>query len=113
MHEMSLALEIRSICERELSRQSAGARLSGVGIEVGAFAGVDAQNLEFCLGAVLAERFGAIRCEVRVMPGSAACVRCGETFPVRRAPFVCPQCGGAARGLAGGDQLRVDYLELE
>jgi Zn finger protein HypA/HybF involved in hydrogenase expression len=110
---MSLALEIRSICDRELARQNGGGRLIGIGLEVGALAGVDAQNLEFCLGAVLAERYGPIRCEVRTLPGSAACLSCREVFPVRRAPFECPKCGGAARGVEGGDELRVDYLELE
>lgn len=112
MHEMSLALEIRSICERELARQDAG-RLAVVGIDVGAFAGVDAQSLQFCLEAVLAEAFGPVRTEIRVLPGTAVCVRCGSTFPVSRAPFECPSCGGPGHGSGGGDDLRVNYLELE
>lgn len=119
MHEMSLALEIRSICERELARHGAeGAEgaggLAAVGIDVGAFAGVDAQNLQFCLEAVLGEAFGPVRTEIRVLPGTAVCLRCGSEFPVSRAPFECPTCGGPARGAGGGgDELRVNYLELE
>jgi hydrogenase nickel insertion protein HypA len=112
MHEMSLALEIRSICERELTRQGDG-QLVAVGVEVGAFAGVDAQNLQFCLDAVLSEKYGPVRCELRVTPGRAACGRCGSEFQVTRAPFECPLCGSAAAGVSGGDALRVEYLELE
>jgi Zn finger protein HypA/HybF involved in hydrogenase expression len=110
---MSLALEIRSICERELARQGAGGRLAVVGIDVGAFAGVDTQSLQFCLDTILGETFGPVRTEIRRLPGTAVCVACGSEFPVSRAPFECPACGGAACGAGGGDELRVNYLELE
>lgn len=112
MHEMSLALEIGEICERELAR-AAGDRLLEVGVEVGAFAGVEVETLRFCLDAVLGERFEGARCEITLEPASAVCLICTERFMVERAPFECPRCGGVARGASGGDALRVSYLEVE
>jgi hydrogenase nickel incorporation protein HypA/HybF len=112
MHEMSLALEIRGICERELERQ-AESRLTAVGLEVGAFAGVEVETLRFCLETVMAERFGPVRCEVGREPGRAVCPPCGKEFEVMRAPFECPVCGGMARGFSGGQSLHVSYLEVE
>lgn len=112
MHEMSLALEIRAICERELARQGGG-RLTAVEVEVGALAGVDADSLSFCLDTVLREGFGDVRCDICVTPGLAVCLLCAMEFPVRRAPFECPQCGAPAQGASGGDALRVNALELE
>lgn len=112
MHEMSLALEIQEICGRRLAGESGG-RLTVVGIEVGAFAGVEPENLRFCVGAVLAEEFGDVRCDLQVIPARAYCPSCAEEFAVKEAPFECPACGSVARGAEGGDDLRVSYLEIE
>jgi hydrogenase nickel incorporation protein HypA/HybF len=112
MHEMSLALEIRSICERELAKL-AETRITALGVDVGAFSGVEVETLRFCLEVVMSERFDGIRCEVIREPGRAECVACGREFEVQRAPFECPECGVFARGVSGGQGLQVSYLEVE
>ena len=109
---MSIALGIREICERELERHP-GARLRGVGVTVGAFSGVEVDSLEFCLGVVMSERFDGVRCEISDESGQALCLACGKSFEVRRAPFECPDCGIAARGVSGGETLQVTYLDVE
>jgi hydrogenase nickel incorporation protein HypA/HybF len=112
MHEMSLALEVRSICEQELA-QLPETRITALGVEVGAFSGVEVDNLQFCLEVVMAERFNGVACEVIREPGTAACLGCGHEFEVERAPFECPECGVFARGISGGQGLKVSYLEVE
>ncbi|NIN72677.1 MAG: hypothetical protein GTO46_12290 [Gemmatimonadetes bacterium] len=112
MHEMSLALEILSICERELGGLPE-TRVTAVGVEVGAFSGVDADNLQFCLEAVMCGQFDGVRCEVVRQPGEAACPSCDRAFRVMQAPFECPECGSLARGLSGGQDLQLSYLEVE
>ena len=112
MHEMSLALEIRSISERELAKVSE-TRITAVGVEVGAFSGAEVDTLQFCLEVVMAERFGGVVCEVKREPGVAACLKCGSEFKVEQAPFECPDCGVFARGVSGGQGLQVSYLEVE
>jgi Zn finger protein HypA/HybF involved in hydrogenase expression len=52
MHEMSLALEVARLIERELAAHPG--RLLRIGVEVGDDAGVEPDNLAFCLEAVLA-----------------------------------------------------------
>ena len=52
MHEMSLALEICRIAELEVGSELLP-RVVEVGVEVGTEAGVEPDNLEFCLGALL------------------------------------------------------------
>jgi len=52
MHEMSLALEVGRLVEQRLSAQPG--RLVSVAVEVGDDAGVEPENLAFCLEAVLA-----------------------------------------------------------
>ncbi len=112
MHEMSLALEIRSICQRELA-ELPESRLTAVGVEVGAFSGVEVESLRFCLEIVLSEFHEGVRCEVLQQPARAACPRCGREFDVKVAPFQCPDCGGLARGASGGQGLQLRYLEVE
>ncbi len=109
---MSLAMEIRSICERELARLPED-RLTAIGVEVGAFSGVEVETLRFCLEVVLSERFDGVRCEVAREAGQARCPECGLEFEVQRAPFECPECGAIARGVSGGQGLQVSYLEVE
>ena len=112
MHELSLALEVRSICEREVAKLPES-RITAVGVEVGAFSGIEIETLRFCLEVVMAERFDGIECEITREPGLAVCPTCGVEFPVERAPFACPDCGIFARGVSGGQGLQVRYIEVE
>jgi hydrogenase nickel incorporation protein HypA/HybF len=112
MHEMSLALEIRSICERELAGLPE-TRVTAVGVEVGAFSGVEVDSLQFCLEVVMADKFDGARCEIVREPGVAACLACNHEFQVTQAPFECPSCGSLARGVSGGQGLQLSYLEVE
>lgn len=53
MHEMSIALEVCRLAEQRLG--SDAPRLVAIGVTVGDDAGVEPQNLTFCLEALLAE----------------------------------------------------------
>jgi hydrogenase nickel incorporation protein HypA/HybF len=112
MHEMSLALEVRSICERELAKLPES-RVTALGLGVGAFSGIEIEALRSSLDVVLAERFDGVHCEIVREPGEAACPKCRRRFEVERAPFACPECGVIARGVTGGQGLRLSYLEVE
>ena len=52
MHEMSVVLEVCRMAEERLGRDALGG-IVAVGIEVGDDAGVEPENLAFCLEAVL------------------------------------------------------------
>jgi Zn finger protein HypA/HybF involved in hydrogenase expression len=69
MHELSVALEICRIAEERLGpRQTA--RLLAVGVEIGDQAGVEPENLGFCLEALLgAPPFGGARADITRLPG--------------------------------------------
>ena len=70
MHEMSLALDVGRMVEKELERHPG--RLVTVGVAVGDNAGVEPSSLEFCLAAVLAHPpFAGARAVLTKVPGDA------------------------------------------
>jgi len=69
MHEMSLALEICRITEGQVGRSALG-RVREIGVVVGQQAGVEPDNLEFCLEALLAHPpFEDARAVLELCPG--------------------------------------------
>lgn len=69
MHELSVALEICRIAEERLGTEAA-ASLVAVGVELGDLAGVEPDNLTFCLEALLAAPpFGHARPHIVRLPG--------------------------------------------
>lgn len=61
MHELSVALEVCRMAEERLG-PAASTRLRLVGVEVGDDAGLEPDNLSFCLDALLSQPpFGAAR----------------------------------------------------
>ncbi|MDP3773431.1 MAG: hydrogenase maturation nickel metallochaperone HypA [Gemmatimonadales bacterium] len=71
MHELSIALEVCRIAEERLGREGCAA-VREVAVEVGDDAGVEPENLAFCLEAVLADPpFGRARPVILRRPGDA------------------------------------------
>ena len=69
MHQMSLALEVCRLAEVRLGPNGAG-RLRTVGLELGKEAGIEEQNLTFCLDAMLSgPPFGEARVAITSVAG--------------------------------------------
>ena len=70
MHEMSIALEVCRLAEERLG--DAADTLVALGVTVGDDAGIEPQNLAFCLEALLAEPpFRGVEPRIRREPGDA------------------------------------------
>ena len=70
MHEMSVALEVCRMAEERLGFQAES--LVALGVTVGDNAGIEPQNLQFCLEALLAEPpFRGARPRILREPGDA------------------------------------------
>jgi hydrogenase nickel incorporation protein HypA/HybF len=71
MHEMSIALEVCRLAEERLGTEALG-NVQTVGLEVGDDAGVEPENLSFCLEALLAAPpFRGARPIITRAPGDA------------------------------------------
>jgi hydrogenase nickel incorporation protein HypA/HybF len=89
-------------------------RVKRVQLRVGAFSCAAPAALDFCFQVVargtLAE--GA-RLDIVRTPGQAWCMACGETVSLNERYDRCPQCGTYELQITGGDELRVNELEVE
>ena len=69
LHELSIALDVCRIAEEHVG-VDALARVTAVGLDVGDRAGIEIDNLEFCLEALLGSApFGSGRPEIRRLEG--------------------------------------------
>ncbi len=69
MHELSLALDVCRIAEEAVG-SDALARVTAVGLDVGNRAGIEIDNFEFCLEALLGSSpFGNARPRIRRLSG--------------------------------------------
>ncbi|MGD8495548.1 MAG: hydrogenase maturation nickel metallochaperone HypA [Gemmatimonadales bacterium] len=110
MHEMAIA---SSVLESVL-RHAEGRRVTHVQLRVGHLRQVVPSSLEFgwevlsrgtvADGAVLGiEKIEAV----------GACRSCGEETPQRGFPFRCGACGEYGVEVVRGDELLIDYLEVD
>ena len=113
MHEMSLCEGVLRVLE-ENARAQGYRRVKTVWLEIGALSGVEIAAMRFAFDAVmhgtLAE--GAIL-EIIDKPGSAWCMQCMKTVPVRQRFDACPACGGCQLQVNGGEEMRIKELEVE
>jgi len=109
MHELALA---RAIIDAALAHAGEG-RVRRVDVTVGALRQVVPDSLAFnfellargtpCEGARLAQR---------VTPARLRC-ECGHEWELDEPSFRCPRCGSGSARVMGGDELRVESIEVE
>ncbi len=112
MHELSIAEGIIEIVERTAEANGVK-RVKSVRIAVGELAGIDIPSLEFAWQSV--RKGGPAETAELVVdrpPGTAWCMRCSKTVPLRRYGDPCPDCGSHELAATGGTEMRVvDLLE--
>lgn len=110
MHELSIA---SAVLETAL-KHAAGRRVSAVSLRTGAMRQVAPDSLEFyfeivardtaCEGAALTTR--EVATELR-------CTDCETRWSPEIPAFRCPGCGGVEVRIDAGEELEVDYIEVE
>ena len=112
MHEYSLVQSLVGRVE-ELARERRATAVHRLVVSVGELAGVDPELFRtaydtFRAGTVCA----AASLELRTVPARWACPGCARAIP-RGEALTCPSCGLPARVDPGGDELRLQTVEME
>jgi hydrogenase nickel incorporation protein HypA/HybF len=110
MHEMSLAGGILRLVEDAAAREHFR-RVARLRLEAGALAGVEVQALRFALEAMTRGTvLDGADIEIDEPAGSAWCMPCGRSVPIRSRGEPCPDCGGWQLTPNGGTDLKLREL---
>ena len=113
MHEMSLTESLIELIESEAAKQGFS-RVRTVKLAVGALGHVDPEAMRFCFDAVARGTIveGA-QLAVSMVPGTAWCLDCARTVGVSERGAACPECGRYRLQVNGGEDLRLEELEVD
>jgi hydrogenase nickel incorporation protein HypA/HybF len=109
MHELAIS---RAILDAVLA--SAGGRpVTRVSVSIGALRQVVPDSLAFNFGVISR----GTPCEdaelaMKLVPARVMCP-CGESWTLTEPAFRCPRCNGVDGRVVDGEQLSVDYIEVE
>jgi hydrogenase nickel incorporation protein HypA/HybF len=109
MHELALS---RAILNAALTHAE-GRPVTSVAVSVGALRQVVPDSLTFNFSVIsrgtLCEEANL---DMRLVPARLSC-DCGESWTLQEPVFLCPACGSGGASVVDGDQLCVDYIEVE
>lgn len=110
MHELSIAEAVVRIA----GQHAAGRRVSTVCVKVGHLRQVVPSSLEFAFELLVegTELEGA-ELEIEAVPAAGVCRGCGTTTRLAAFPVRCARCGGLDVEVTEGEELLVDWLELD
>ncbi len=110
MHELSIATAVlNTACKHAGER-----RVSAVAVRAGALRQVVGESLDFYFEIVARDTVcqGA-RLELTEIPARLRCNDCEHEWQPTMPAFRCPACGSGPAGVLAGEELEVDYIEVE
>lgn len=113
MHEMSIALSIIDIADKEVKKAKA-TKVTEIELEVGHLAGVEYRALEFAFETAVKDTIleNAI-VKIHKPKGKAICNDCKTSFELTNIYSACPECGGYFNNVISGKELRVKSLLVD
>jgi len=113
MHELSLAMSVMDIVEREAQRLD-NSNIKAIEIEVGDFAGVELSSFRFSMEAVIrSSPFDKAEARIIQVPAVAEGNSCGVKFNASSRFCCCPECGEYGISLVQGTEFRLTAIILD
>jgi len=114
MHELSICSALVKIVSAELQRQAPSAKLLKAVVCVGDLRQVIPETLTFAYETLVAgTSLAGSKLEIRHVPVTARCEKCGWEGALRENYFICPKCGGHDLDLLTGRELHLESLEVD
>lgn len=112
MHELSIAMGIVEIAERETKKAQARV-VERIELEIGTLAGIELESLDFVWpSAVSGTVLESAERTINVIEAIGKCIDCDMEYPMENLYDPCPGCGSVFRGILQGKELRVKALEV-
>jgi hydrogenase nickel incorporation protein HypA/HybF len=110
MHELNLAASIADI----VHRHARGRPVTRVEVAVGCLRLAMPSALAFGFElASMGTSFEGAKLEIRQVPVRGRCRACGHEVEPETWPLACPTCASFQLAISGGEELRVEAIEVE
>jgi hydrogenase nickel incorporation protein HypA/HybF len=112
MHELSVAMGIVRIAEKETAKARAS-KVELIELEIGTLAGVEFESLDFVWPSAVKETVleHAIK-KIEIIQAKGKCLDCNTIFDMKNIYDPCPNCSSFLKGIIKGKELRVKALEV-
>jgi hydrogenase nickel incorporation protein HypA/HybF len=113
MHERSLVkVLIDQVIEEARTRNIDSIR--EIHVEIGEFAGVEPSLVELAFAEIAVDHWNhPVLLVIRVVPLTAKCLACGNTFRIERFVFHCSQCDSGDVQVTSGEEIRLVSFRAE
>ncbi|MGD2103654.1 MAG: hydrogenase maturation nickel metallochaperone HypA [Anaerolineae bacterium] len=113
MHELPVTESLLEIALRH-AEQAGAERITRLNIVIGELASIVDESVQFYWDIVSEETIAeGAELHFERVEGTLRCVSCGHTFPLRSESFACPECGEKQVVAVGGDDFRLESIEVE
>jgi len=112
MHELSIALGIVDIAEKETQKAKAQ-KVELIELEIGTLAGIEFDSLDFVWPSAVKDTvLEHAEKRIHVIEGEAKCGDCQHIFKVKNIYDSCPKCNSFLKSIIKGKELLVKSLEV-
>jgi hydrogenase nickel incorporation protein HypA/HybF len=110
MHELSLAMSVVNIAEKEAIKASAQ-EVNAITLQIGECSGVEINSLEFVWPAAVKNSVleNAAK-EFEIIEGKAKCLECETTFHIKTLYQACPECGSYFHDIQKGKEFLIKSI---
>ena len=113
MHELSVTESILEIALRH-AEQAGAKRITRLNLVIGELSGIVGESVQFYWDMIAQDTIAAgSELHFEHIPASLRCLDCAHRFPMDGQTYACPACGGSRVVAAGGDDFRLDSIEIE
>jgi len=113
MHELSIALGIVELAEKE-AKKAGGKEIELIELEIGKLSGVEMEALDFAWPVAIKNTMLAKAVKkVDNPPGRAKCMECDFEFDVENLYDSCPICNSYFKDIFQGKELRIKSIVIK
>jgi len=113
MHELSIAVEIVELAEKEAAKAGAK-KISSIELEIGSISGIMMDALDFAWPvATKGTMLENAKKVIHKVKGKAKCSQCEAIFEIDNLYDACPHCNEYFKEIIQGKELRIKYLTVQ
>jgi hydrogenase nickel incorporation protein HypA/HybF len=113
MHELSVTQSLLEIALRHAEKAGAG-RIVRLNLVIGKLASIVDDSVQFYWDIISRDTIAeGAELHFERVPGVLRCLGCGHTFPLNGRDYACPVCNETQVVAAGGDEFRLESIEVE